>query len=653
MTTGWKCPPASEGSLSDSQIWGRLLAINLDYDRQTALDLASPFESVHRYEITLCHVYRFETLPKNQAIQSKWGSFKIDVQADVKDSRKLLVEFRTRLEKTRIESADFEAFRQYHESVFKNYRVWLTLTPTTDLADAGLLQEALRKTPSDPAIAAALARILALHDKKADARRILEKARQQNPSHTELWELTVKTAESLKDQEAAYAEMVKRFPDALKYQVALGETRVNLGDQAGARAALEPLKSAGADVWRGLAEFQLARSCMLENHLPEALEHLESAARLNSEGVHSVVALQLKGQLHEKLGQNSEAIDAFRQALLQESDSESTLASLIRLELKAGHRSDALDLLRRLTVAAGNQSASLIQAAKFHLQMDRFDDAFDLVSRAAPDSSEVSKTSEVCRIKGLVYLQRQDYPRAVAHLEKAQADPAVLEGLIRGYLAMGKLVEAERQAERVDQITEATMPLFRAYASIILLEQRRLAVLQECPAPANQSEAWNRAVDAFVCAERANEGRPTSASAAQVEKLLQVAISDGMEIGPALALRGLLALEKGRLSKAAQDAERAIHLTPKESRGFYVRGRIRFERNEPEALADLLQAAKLSRRLDPAILHWLAAAQYRAGKTDEAIASEQEGIKLNGHEPEFQEQLREFQKSMKAVKKQG
>jgi tetratricopeptide (TPR) repeat protein/transglutaminase-like putative cysteine protease len=635
-----------EGSISDSQVWGKLLAINLDYDRLAALDLGNPFESVHRYEIRLCPIYRFETLPKERTIESKWGSFKIGVQPDAQDRRKLLVEFRTRLEKTRIEPADFEAFRKFHEAVFKNYRAWLALTPTTDLADAPLLEEALKKTPGDTATALALARIFSLHDKKADARRILENAREKNPNHADLWELTVKVAETLKDQEAAYSEMVKRFSEELKYAVALGETRINLGDVAGARRVLEPLTSKGPDALRGLAHYQLARCGMKENHLPEALEHLEAAARLNPEGVHSIAAFQLKGQLHEKLGQNAEAIEAYRQALLQDADSESTLVALFRLELTAGHPTDALDLLRRLTVAAGDRSVGLIQAAKCHLQLNRFDDAFELASRTNEASPECQ------RIKGLVYLHRHEYAKAVDHLEKVSADPTVLEGLIRAYLALGNLSQAERQAERVDQISEATMPLFRAYASIILLEQRRLNVLRECPAPTGKAEAWNRAIDAFVCAERMYEVRPSGSSTHDAEKLLGTAFQDGVELGPALALRGLWELEKSRLSKAAQDAERALRLSPKEARGFYVRGRVRLERQDANALTDLVQAAQLSRRSDPAILHWLAAAQFKAGKLVEAIATEQEAIKLNGQEPEFQEQLREFQKSMKAVKNQ-
>ncbi len=548
-----------------------------------------------------------------------------------------------------MEPADFEAFRRFHDDVFKHYRAFLTMTPTTDLADARLLEEVLKKTPGDSAVAVVLARIYAQHGKRGEARRVLETARCHHPDHVALWELTVQTADGLKEQEAAYREMVQRFPDP-KYRVALGETRINLGDQAGAKQVLEALTSAegAADAWRGQAHYQLARSCLKQNQIKEALEHLEAAAQLNPEGAHSVAALQLKGRLHEKLGQLTEAVDTYRQALLQEPDSEDTLVPLVRLELATGQRREALDLLRRLTVVVGDQTEGLIKAAEFHLQLGRYDDAFELASRAESETSEASKAADICRILGLVYLHRQDYRPAVAHLEKATPGPEVIVGLIRAYLALGKLEEAERQAERVEQITEATLPLCRAYAGLIMLGQRRDAIRQECPPISEKAEAWNEAIGALVCAERLYE---TGSSTAEVEKLLVIISKDGREIGPALALRGLLALEKGRLSKAGEDAERAIHLTSQEARGYYVRGRVRLEREQKGALDDLTRAAQLSRRRDASILHWLAAAQFRGGKADEAIATEQEAIKLNGHDPEFQQQLHEFQKSMKAVKK--
>ena len=67
-----------------------------------------------------------------------------------------------------------------------------------------------------------------------------------------------------------------------------------------------------------------------------------------------------------------------------------------------------------------------------------------------------------------------------------------------------------------------------------------------------------------ICAEQAQaDGRP----AKEVEALLSAALADGVEVGPGFALRGLLALERGRLSQALADAERATALSPNECAG--------------------------------------------------------------------------------------
>src|SRR5262249_18727862 len=155
--------------------------------------------------------------------------------------------------KTRIEPADFEAFRRFYEDVSKHYRAWLALRPTTDLADAKLLEEALKQKPGDKTAALVLARLYLQHGQRGEARRVLETARHQHSNDAMLWDLTIQTAEGLKDQETAYQEMVQRFPQEPKYGVALGETRINLGDFAGARQVLEPMVSKGPEVWRGLA----------------------------------------------------------------------------------------------------------------------------------------------------------------------------------------------------------------------------------------------------------------------------------------------------------------------------------------------------------------------------------------------------------------
>jgi tetratricopeptide (TPR) repeat protein len=130
-----------------------------------------------------------------------------------------------------------------------------------------------------------------------------------------------------------------------------------------------------------------------------------------------------------------------------------------------------------------------------------------------------------------------------------------------------------------------------------------------------------------------------------VESLLAGAFGPGVDLGPAYALRGLLALERGQLSKALADADRAVGLTPGVARGFYVRGRVRLERLDRDALADLAKAAELSRRKDGSILHWLAAAQFQAGMRVEALATQREALKLRPEDPEVIEQARQFEKA--------
>jgi tetratricopeptide (TPR) repeat protein len=642
-----------EGSITDSQVWSRLLVFNLDYDRQAPLDLGAPFESLHHYAILLPPAFRLESVPEDQSIQSPWGSFKVRVKAEEGNPHKLDVEFHTRLEKTRVKSADFAAFRQFQQQLLKHYRVWLSLTPTQDLTDAPALEAALAQAPSDRALAMSLARLYLAHGKRNEAGKVLQTARSHHPNDTGLWELTVKAAGDLAEKEAAYQELVKRFPDEAKYALALGETRVQRGDHAGAGKVLEPLTQQGTATSRGSAHYHLARSLFLQNKPAEALQHLDAAAHDKPESLNSVAALQLQGQVHEKLGQADQALAAYQQTLQLDPDAEETLSALIRLELAAGQSGEALRLLRRYTVAVGYQPEGLIKAAGFHLRLGRDDDAFELAERAVsePEASAPGKPEsapgvrDAHRILGLVYLHRRDYQHAVFHLERAEPNAETVASLIQGYVALGRLGDAEKQAERVDQITEATLPLCRAYALLIGLGQRRLAVQQAVKVPPAQADAWNRAIDCFVCAEHLYE---TAQPEAEVEALLNAACAKGVELGPVFAVRGLIALEKGRLTKAVEEAERATRLSPKEARGFYVRGRVRLERGDNGALDDLVLAAKQGHRRDPAVLHWLAAALFRAGKSEDAIATEQEALKLKPNDLEFTEQLQEFQKSSKA-----
>lgn len=625
-----------EGSLSDSPIWSKLLSYNLDYDRKVPLELGTPCESVHHYTVCLPPAFRFESLPRDQVVRSAWGSFKLRVWSPPDEFHKADIEFHLRLEKARVEPADFEAFCKFHETVFKHYRVWLTLKPTQDLDDAAALEEVLALLPTDGVSAGILAKLYCQNGKKAEARRVLERARSYHPDQAALWELAVKAAANLEEEESAYQELVHRFPEEPKYCLSLGETRVNRGHHAAARTVLQPLAEKGPSAVRGSAHYQLARSSFSQNKPREALGHLEAASRANLDCLNSVTALQFKGRVHERLGQAAEAIQAYGQALLVEPQSSEILAALVRLQLDADHRAEALEYLRRYTVVVSQDREGLWQAAEFNLRLNRLDEALDLASRAG----EPPPMSKGQRVVGLVHWRRGDTEKAVCHLSQAEPDAESLEALIRAYLARGDLRQAEQRAATIDTIARPTESLRRVFALTIALAQRRETLLRDHRPPPNKEEQWTTAVDHLVCAEHAlAEGCAIS----QVEALVQGAIVEGVEIGAAFALRGQLALEKGRLGKALADAERAVALSPNEARGYYIRGRVRCERADKAALADLARAAELSQRKDPWTLHWLATALAQAGRVGEALVAQKQAVHLRPQDAELADQLRHLE----------
>src|SRR5262249_46602457 len=150
---------------------------------------------------------------------------------------------------------------------------------------------------------------------------------------------------------------------------------------------------------------------------------------------------------------------------------------------------------------------------------------------------------------------------AVKHLGKAEPDEAVLEGLLRAHLLLGNLAEAELQAGPLDRGGQPAAGLRQLCARVGGLGARRKARLPGLRPPANQKEQWRQAVNLCVCAEEAHDaGQP----AERVEALLAGCFTEGVELGTAFALRGQLALDRGRLARALVDAERAVSLSPKE-----------------------------------------------------------------------------------------
>ena len=100
----------------------------------------------------------------------------------------------------------------------------------------------------------------------------------------------------------------------------------------------------------------------------------------------------------------------------------------------------------------------------------------------------------------------------------------------------------------------------------------------------------------------------------------------------------------GSFARALPEAEKAIQLNPKDSTGFYARGRIRYEAGHKNATEDLLKAVELSQRKDGLMLHWLAVSLLADGKRDEAKKVEKEAAQLLPENADIAELLKELEK---------
>jgi tetratricopeptide (TPR) repeat protein/transglutaminase-like putative cysteine protease len=626
--------PDREGNFSDSKIWGRLLSHNIDYDRAAPLQLLSPFESRHRYIVRVHPAYTVESVPRERRVTSKWGVHKRTVKSD---GDVLEVEFFTRVDKTRVDPDDFDRFRTFQDEVNKSYRAWLTLKPTQELADAPLLEALCRLAPEDGACAAVLAQLYQSNHKSADARRVLERARFYRPDDVTLGELAIKCAANPEDEEKIQRELMERFPDDAKYALGLADVLIQRKRQDDARKLLLPLTTKGTPANRAKALFYLARSHYRTDELEPALEHLTAAEKIDPDAVHTVRGYQLKGQILEELRRLPEAVDAFQQELALDAEASFALDHLVRLMLADNKPREAMTYLRRYVVVVGEERAGLLLAAESYLKLGRLDEAFELAARVLQHDPQDKKAE---RLLGLVLLQRGKFAEAVEHLDKASEDAAVLDGLIQAGLAQGRLDEVAARLDKANSIDKPTPELKKNVERAQKLLERRAELLKQTPGPA-EKEALRKETLAFVaCAEEAaRDGK-----SADADRLLQLAMGKGLESGAALGLRARLTLERGKLTRALADAERAIQICPNQANGYYVRGRIRLERGQATALVDLEKAVALSGQTDADMLHVLAAALAEAGRGPDALTMQRKAVKIKPQDKEMAEQLDTLEK---------
>ena len=637
-----------EGSLTDSPVWTWFLGYTVDAERRVPYVLPTQFESSHRYVIALPPAFRLESVPESKEVKGQWGEFKLNVVHDSTTPHRLELHMQMRLDHVRVETKDFSAYQQFQDDVTKAYRVWLNLRPTVDIADAPLLEKNLTdQNHADAHTAKILAKLYLDHERAADARAVLDRAAPQALRDGALWEMRVSAAADVDEEERLYRAMVKQFPEEPKYAVALGSVCVRREDHAEAEKILGPLVKHAQTTVRGAALYQLARSAYRQNDASKALKHLNGALVADSAALATVEALHFKARVHQKLSQNKEAIQTLTMILDADPIERDALESLVRLEAKAGLKEAALDHLRRFTVAAGKDLSSLVRAAELQLELGRHEEAFELASRAR----DVGFQAKGQRILGLVHFARQEYGPAVFHLDRCDLDDKALSALIQAHLRLGDLDAAQRRAEMVRRLDKADQELLAREKDVALLTDRRARLLAQWDPPKDQQPAATRVLNRFLCAERGLEERWPRA---QVESLATTASEEELAFAPLFALRGLLALEKGQVRKASADADAAIKLRADEPRAFLVRGRARLEQgNLTGALSDLRKATEFSKREDPIVLHWFAAALLEAGRTTEAVETQRLALLLRPNDVELQEQLRRMEMKVKETTRGG
>jgi tetratricopeptide (TPR) repeat protein len=301
---------------------------------------------------------------------------------------------------------------------------------------------------------------------------------------------------------------------------------------------------------------------------------------------------------------------------------------LARLTAKSS-KGESIQFLHRFVESIGDDAEGLARAADIAISLGRADDAIEWASCARLDGRLHDRA---LRPLGLGYAARGEHVKAVEALEKSPIDATVFVSLLRSYLALGRLTDAETKLKSVDAVDEPTNEVKQTIELVRHLTDRRDALKKFA------TDAKAAALDRVACSERLfSEGKVAAAA-----DLIEPALAGDAKCGPALGLRALIHLDRGRLAKALRDAERAIELSPRAWHGYAARGRVRFERETDGALADLEKAAELSSRKDAATLHALAAAHAKAGRTDKAVEVQREALKLRPDDKEMVEQLKEM-----------
>ena len=620
-----------DAGLADNATWSRLLAHNIDHSRETAMLLPTPFWSKHVYRVRLPVGWEWDAVPRSKSAESKWGFLKVTVKGPApKEGRPWMeLSFETRLDRVRVEVGELDEYREFYDEVQRDYRVWLTMKPATGLKHAPELERLLAIAPASAQAAKTLARTYLNAGRKADARRVLERACAYLPDEEALWDLRVEATETAAQEVAVRRGLMRRRPGDSSALLGLASALVSDGKQDEARTLLGRLAKSGTPTEKGKAHYQLARSRYRKDELAPALAELDLADKADKEMASNVRALRLRGQVLDEMGRPREALAAYRAAYEQAPGNREILLHAIRLSMKAKDDMAALDFLRRYSLRVLDDVEGLVLAAAAYHKLGRLDEALELALRAR----EIDFHERAQRIIGLVHFQRGDFSRAALHLEKAEPDVVVHAALLRSRLLTGELRDVPEQLARIGRLADVPPALAR------LAEQAR-AVLKRRQT-ADGREGGSKAHDAAACAEYA---LLASEPAERVKRLADHALTSPVQPPLALAVRAKLELGQGRLRDALRDAEAALQGWKGLKLALLVRGWVRLERNSPGALEDLAAGVDWDGRKDADSLQALAEAQAAAGKKDEAAKTAREALRLRPRDKTLTELVERMEK---------
>ncbi len=598
-----------DGSISDSKIWGRLLSWTFDYDRQVDFELSAPFESIHRFEVYLPPACTMDTVPRDRRLSSPWATFRLEVLPPEPDGPDLAFQMHTRLEKLRIRPADFEQFRDFQAEVNRGYRVWMTMKPLQDLADANRVEAYLHWLPEDGDAAAILARLYDRNGKKADARRVLKRSLAYAPKHRILLETAVELAGPIEEEEAAQRQLVQLYPTETRYQLDLAATLITRGRREDARKMLAPILKNGTPANRAEAHYQLARGHYRIDELKDAERELQAGEAIDPPSAERIRYRILQGQVADELGKPDDARKFFESALRLHDGATFPRESLVRLAIARKDTAEAMKHLRKLIVAGSPDFIESLAIAEYAFRLERYADAEEFARKAeAMSSSEKGR-----RLLGLLELKRGATEKAIAYLNRAGNDPIALEARITAHLRLGQIDAVVPVAEWAERRGADNLALITAVKRVRKLESRRDALLKLVPV--SDRKNWTEAVGIVACVEEAaREIHATERARELTAKALKLA----PQLGMARAWRAWLDLDQGKLSRAVGEAEAALQATPGYWLGHYVRGVVALEREKPNAVADLKEAARLSDEKDAPALLALARALLQVGKPGEA-----------------------------------